>query len=46
MRLNEDCIRAVLLEVEDKMGVTGMLTNEEIVIKGYSKEDIDYSIFL
>lgn len=44
MKLNHDCVRSVLLYLEDNLGIVSFIQSEDIKLVGFSKEDIDYSL--
>lgn len=44
MKLNHDCIRSVLLYLEENLEIISFIQNENIKLDGFSKEDIDYSL--
>lgn len=44
MRLNHDCVRAVLLFLEENLGYTRGMDFEEIKLNGFTDDDVIYSL--
>ena len=44
MRLNHDCVRAVLLFLEENLGYTRGMDFEEIKLNGFTADDVIYSL--
>lgn len=44
MKLNQDCIRSVLLYLEETLDIVSFVQNEDIQIEGFTKDEIDYSL--
>lgn len=44
MELKHDCVRNVMLYLEENLTLRGVITNNNIEIKNYSSDDITYTI--
>lgn len=44
MKLNHDCIRSVMLYLEENLKITSLIDTKDINLPDYSQEDIDYSV--
>lgn len=44
MKLNHDCIRSVMLYLEENLKITSIIDTKDINLPEYTQEDIDYSV--
>lgn len=44
MRLNHDCIRSVMLYLEENLEIASLIDTKDINLPNFSQDDIDYSI--
>lgn len=44
MKLNHDCVRSVLLYLEENLKIGTFIQNYEVQLEGFTKEDVDYTL--